>query len=366
MNIQRCGLPRLALVLFITAFLRTASGSVLASLQANEELAAVGVSKHEDHEDMPQPYLRAAGAATERAASDMALSTAPGGSPNVGAPAIDSQPWEIPFAVARYAFLIVAIVSFYFFGLRWDMRDQTFMDEDADLKGTSNSKRKSHMFKAELEAVLAKDIPEALCSPGSSSILSSEDMPLPTIWPKFIKLHSATQLYIPAGSFDAEDFSAHVFQSTGSPIMYATNRSERDGGRILELATTGVGGFVLASVGFPSFTFCGLGAVSIGHFQQAPGGDLHLCNGNGQPILAVSGDPLQHRELLSMPSGRRVGTIARREANQAKPYAHFELLALPGVVLVLIVACALTELTRRMPPQALNEADADLVLRCDP
>jgi len=280
------------------------------------------------------------GKAEGTAAANVAPERQPG-APKVELPVAGQERIE-PFT--RYGCLVMAAFAFYMFGLRWDFKERgSAMQQEEKAKSAAAPDMDTEK---EEEPPEKKQIENAAPVKEVSQIETATPL-LPSIWPKFIKLHSATQLFVPASRLNQELWSLHAFGVAGTPMLTVTVRKGFAGDRILELITTGLGGHVIASVCSSSFKLNGMGRMSVGRFEMPDSdtGRMMLVGTCGQSLLVVSQDVEDSRmEVAAVADGRRYSTVVRKEPTEVAPYDHYELTTQPGIDVVLMLACSLTRL----------------------
>jgi len=278
---------------------------------------------------------------------------------------------EKTMLLARYSFLLISIASFYLMFLRWDMQGKR-SPIGKDSKGLSQKQKKGLAWKAELEAAISRDVPAPAGEFFGRQLhtmtpQSHGDTPLPTIWPKFIKLHTPSQLVVPSDKMDNGVWKAHVFGNAGAPLLEAQLREDvAQRCLVLEITTAGLGGFALASVSSKTLTLRGLGGMTLGRFDLSSGiMSLVETRGTseGQTLMKISSeDETQLGSTIrcqSVPSGRELASAVHRQSNMNVPYPHFDIQTQPGVDVVLTLACVMAKIAFQVQPKAAQQENAD-------
>eukprot|EP00927_Polykrikos_kofoidii_P051127 TRINITY_DN44932_c0_g1_i1.p1 TRINITY_DN44932_c0_g1~~TRINITY_DN44932_c0_g1_i1.p1 ORF type:complete len:408 (+),score=54.85 TRINITY_DN44932_c0_g1_i1:124-1224(+) len=253
-----------------------------------------------------------------------------------------SEPMDSEKAVliVRYIFLTTALVCYYVFGLRWD---------------TSLSKTIGKRVDGEVQQLRAKrEAPLRVATKSSSRAnATTACRDLPTLWPKLIKLHTSNTYSVKLGKLTSDTWSSNVFDESRSPVLAVVVRKQDSGARLLEVKAVGLGCFVLATVCSSTFRLSGLGGIEFGRLVTPCGasqlagapirrGDAMLISPNGKQLVGMSTDPEGAAiEISACSDGRCLAKVTRRAIAADVPHETLELMAEPGVDVVLMLACSL-------------------------
>lgn len=175
--------------------------------------------------------------------------------------------------VVRFGLLALIVVAFFAVGLKWDIK---LKDE-------------------------AKEVPKVGGVPAALTFMrqSSSDankvvatVPLPTIWPKFTRLHSSTRYYVLTGSMGPDSWSTAVHNVEGVATMVAgVVHRTRGRGRALEILSDGLGRMVFGSLEFDGFEMRGMAGTVLGQFVAEADGRIALVRGDGKELCTIGGAP---------------------------------------------------------------------------
>jgi hypothetical protein len=242
---------------------------------------------------------------------------------------VTNRSFTTAFNASRFCLLFFTVGAFYLFGLRWDINISTELTE----KGLAHAKAQATDDQFNFRNCMARDLTVSKDASATSH--------LPTIWPKFTRLHSASSLLMPLVDSDSDVWSQNVISPSGAPLLAVSLCSRNGTSRAIELITVGLGRFVLAYVAEDGFECFGLGGAKLGRFVVHEGA-LVLTAIDGQHITSTTKDSDgANSKVTAGSNGRLLGTQIERQASSTLAQAYLELTIEPGVDVVLVLACVM-------------------------